>query len=64
MVNKDEVKGKAENLKGRAKQAVGAATGNKDLEAKGSSERVAGATLEKVGRAKRKMKDLHEDNED
>ena len=53
----NEGKGKLENLKGRVKQAVGAATGNKKMEAEGAAERVKGAVEEKVGEAKRKLKD-------
>ena len=48
-MNKDELKGKLENLKGRAKAAVGAMTGNKQQEAEGHAERFAGAAREKVG---------------
>jgi uncharacterized protein YjbJ (UPF0337 family) len=50
----DEIKGKMENLKGRAKQAVGAAIGNKKLEAEGAGERIAGSAEEKLAEAKRK----------
>jgi uncharacterized protein YjbJ (UPF0337 family) len=53
MANEDEVKGKFENLKGRAKQAAGAVTGDKSLEAEGLGERVKGAVREKVGEIKR-----------
>jgi len=48
-MNKDELKGKLENLKGRAKAAVGAVTGNKQQEAEGHAERFTGAAREKVG---------------
>ena len=41
MPNKDEVKG-------RAKQATGVLTGDKDLEREGKVDRVAGAVKEKV----------------
>lgn len=50
-----QVKGKAQNLKGRAKQAVGAMTGNKELEAKGAVERAKGAVEELAGKAQRKL---------
>lgn len=56
MPNDDEVKGKFENLKGRAKQAAGAVTGDKSLEAEGLGERVKGAVKEKVGEIKRESK--------
>ena len=64
MANDDEIKGKFENLKGRAKQAVGAATGNKSLEAEGLGERVKGAVREKVGEVKRAAKTTPPDDED
>jgi uncharacterized protein YjbJ (UPF0337 family) len=49
----NEAKGKVENLKGRAKQAAGAVTGNKSLEAEGLGERVKGAVKEKIGQVER-----------
>jgi uncharacterized protein YjbJ (UPF0337 family) len=51
-MNKDELKGKMENLKGRAKEAVGAVTGNKRTEAEGVVDRGKGAVQEKYGEAK------------
>jgi uncharacterized protein YjbJ (UPF0337 family) len=62
MINKHEVKGKAENLKGRVKEAAGVVSGNKEHELKGGAERTAGATMEKLGQAKRELKNLHEAN--
>jgi uncharacterized protein YjbJ (UPF0337 family) len=47
-MNKDQIKGKAENIKGRVKQAVGALTGDKHREADGLIDRVEGAAREKV----------------
>ena len=51
-MNKDQIKGKAENIKGRVKQAAGALTGDKRQEADGLVDRVAGAVREKVGGAR------------
>jgi uncharacterized protein YjbJ (UPF0337 family) len=51
-MNKDQVKGKIENLKGRAKEAAGALTGNKHRQADGLIDRVQGAVREKVGEAR------------
>jgi uncharacterized protein YjbJ (UPF0337 family) len=51
-MNKDQLKGKAENLKGRAKEAAGALTGNKKTQAEGLAERAGGALREKVGQVK------------
>lgn len=53
----DEMKGKLENLKGRAKQAAGAVTADKGMEAEGAAERIKGSVKEKLGEARRKLKD-------
>jgi uncharacterized protein YjbJ (UPF0337 family) len=50
-MNKDQLKGKLENLKGRAKQAAGSLSGHKETEAEGAVDRIAGAAREKVGDA-------------
>jgi len=51
-MNKDQIKGKAENIKGRIKEAAGALTGNKERQAEGLVDRVQGAAREKVGQAR------------
>lgn len=51
-MNDDQLKGKAENLKGRVKDAAGALTGNKQTQAEGVIDRVKGAVREKVGDVK------------
>lgn len=51
-MNKEELKGKARNLKGRAKRAVGALTGNAKLEAEGAADQLAGAGQEKIAQAR------------
>jgi len=48
-MNKDQLKGKAENLKGRVKEAFGAVTGDKKKQASGEIDRAGGAVREKVG---------------
>jgi uncharacterized protein YjbJ (UPF0337 family) len=64
-MNKDELKGKAENLKGRAKQAYGAVTGDKGKEAEGLVDRVSGAVREKVGKTEREVsRDVSRDEEE
>jgi uncharacterized protein YjbJ (UPF0337 family) len=63
MPNDDQVKGKWDNLKGRAKEAAGALTGNKKLEAEGAAERVKGAAQEKVGEAERKIAEANRANQ-
>jgi len=54
-MNSDELKGKLENLKGRAKEAFGSLSGNKKAEAEGLADRVEGAAREKVGEAKEEI---------
>jgi uncharacterized protein YjbJ (UPF0337 family) len=69
-MNKDELHGKMENLKGRAKEAAGAVTGNKQRQAEGLAERVEGAVREKIGKVKDEVKRKvepspdHEDSHD
>jgi len=60
-MNRDELEGKKENLKGRVKEAAGVLTGNKDLEAEGSDERAGGAVQEDLGRARRRVGEAIED---
>jgi uncharacterized protein YjbJ (UPF0337 family) len=64
-MNKDELKGKMENLKGRAKEAIGSLSGNKEKQAEGMAERIKGAGQEKVGEAKREVsRDVSQDIEE
>ncbi len=51
-MNKDQIDGKAQNIKGRVKEAAGALTGNKGKQADGLADRVAGAVRGKVGDVK------------
>jgi uncharacterized protein YjbJ (UPF0337 family) len=54
-MNRDEVEGKKQNLKGRIKEAAGTLTGNQDLESEGASERADGEVQEEIGKARRKI---------
>ena len=47
--------GKVDKLKGRAKQAIGRATGNKKLERKGRRERTIGELKDRAGKFERKV---------
>ena len=49
-MNKDEIKGKAQNVKGRVKEAAGTLTGNPELESEGASERARARSARKRGR--------------
>lgn len=57
MWNKDERNGKAEQVKGRVKQAVGDLTGNPTLKVEGQVDEVAGKVQASVGHARRKVGD-------
>jgi uncharacterized protein YjbJ (UPF0337 family) len=60
-MNKDEIQGKAENIKGRVKEAAGTLTGNERLESEGASERAEGEVREGAGTARRKIGEAVED---
>jgi uncharacterized protein YjbJ (UPF0337 family) len=54
-MNRDELEGKKENIKGRIKEAAGTLTGNEDLESEGADERAEGEAREQIGKATRKV---------
>jgi uncharacterized protein YjbJ (UPF0337 family) len=60
-MNRDELEGKKENIKGRIKEAAGTLTGDKDLENEGADERARGAAKEQIGRTRRKVGEAVED---
>ena len=47
--------GKADQMKGKAKEAVGDLTGNEDLKSEGKADRHAGEAKEKVGKVEEKV---------
>jgi len=47
--------GKTDQMKGKAKEAVGDLTGNKDLKSEGKADRQAGEVKEKVGQVEEKV---------
>jgi uncharacterized protein YjbJ (UPF0337 family) len=53
---KQRAKGKAEELKGRAKQSAGRATGRQGTEARGAAEATKGKTKNALGRAQSAVK--------
>jgi uncharacterized protein YjbJ (UPF0337 family) len=55
---------KADDLKGRAKEAVGDLTDNPDLKREGKSDRAAGKVKEKLSDAKDKLEDVVDDVKD
>ena len=53
----DDAQNKADDLKGRAKEAAGSVTGNDDLKAEGQSDQGIAAVREKVTEVADKVKD-------
>ncbi|TMJ85342.1 MAG: CsbD family protein [Alphaproteobacteria bacterium] len=49
MVDKDRIKGSAEQAKGKVKEWVGKATGDKKTETKGKADQVGGKVRNAVG---------------
>jgi uncharacterized protein YjbJ (UPF0337 family) len=60
-MNREELEGKKENVKGRVKEAAGTLTGNEDLESEGAAEREHGALRQETGKARRKLGEAIED---
>ena len=56
VVDKDKVKGKAEQLKGKVEQAVGKATGSEETQARGEVDEAKGKAREKVADVKGEVK--------
>ncbi|WP_036241321.1 CsbD family protein [Mesorhizobium sp. STM 4661] len=56
MVNKDQVAGVAKQVKGSVKQAAGKATGNRQTEAEGAADKIAGKVQKTYGDVKDKVR--------
>ncbi|WP_420133721.1 CsbD family protein [Rhodopseudomonas sp.] len=56
-MDKDRIEGKATELKGSIKEAIGKITGSDDLKAEGKADQLAGKAQAKVGEAKDAVKD-------
>lgn len=54
-MNKDEIKGTAEQLKGKAKQGIGELTGDEQLREEGAADEASGEARKDVGEVKRKV---------
>lgn len=54
-MNRDELKGKAQAVKGKVKQAAGDLTDNPTLRDAGVADEVAGKTQDAFGRGRRKV---------
>lgn len=53
-MNRDELEGKAEALKGKSKQALGDLTDNEEMKNEGEADEIAGDTQDAIGRGRRK----------
>ena len=60
-MNRDEMKGKTDQLKGKIKQAAGDLTDNERLHDEGVVDEAAGDVQEGFGRGKRKIGEAIED---
>ena len=56
-MNKEQVKGTAKDIAGKAQQKVGEAIGSKEQQAKGVSKQVEGKTEKAYGDVKESVKD-------
>lgn len=60
-MNRDELEGKAEALKGKVKQATGDLTDDPNLHDEGVADEAAGKTQDTLGHARRKVGEAVED---
>ena len=60
-MNKDELDGKTDRLKGEIKQGVGKVTGDQKLHDEGVADEAAGRVEEGFGKARRKVGDAIHD---
>jgi uncharacterized protein YjbJ (UPF0337 family) len=60
-MNRDELKGKGDQLKGKVKQGVGDLTDNDRLRGEGQADEAAGNVQEGFGRGRRKVGEAIED---
>ena len=56
-MNDDQVKGRANQVKGTIKEKTGQVTGNRDLEDEGATDKASGKVQSGVGDAKEEVKD-------
>jgi uncharacterized protein YjbJ (UPF0337 family) len=60
-MNRDELEGKGDQLKGKIKQGVGDMTGNERMKDEGVADEAAGDVQEGFGRGRRKVGEAIED---
>lgn len=56
-MNKDQIKGRGNEAKGKVKEVVGRAVGNKEMETKGAVEKTKGKVQSAYGDVKEDIKD-------
>ena len=56
-MNDDQMKGRADQVKGTIKEKTGQVTGNRDLEDEGTADKASGKVQSGYGDAKEKVKD-------
>lgn len=61
MKYEDEVKGKGKQVKGAVKEELGKLTGDRNLEDRGTADRVEGDVQQGFGKTKRKIGEAVED---
>ena len=61
MWNKDEMRGKADRIKGGVKKKAGELRGNEDLRNEGEADEAAGRVEEGFGKGRRKVGDAIKD---
>ena len=59
--NRDEIKGKVDQVKGQAKESVGRVVNDRDLENEGRGDQAGGEIREGFGTARRKVGEAIED---
>ncbi|HWR12515.1 MAG TPA: CsbD family protein [Rectinemataceae bacterium] len=57
-MNKDQVNGRIDEVKGKVKEAIGIAVGDKKLEKKGKAKRIKGAIQAEFGDVKAEIKKI------
>jgi len=60
-MNKDEIQGKVEQVKGKIKEGIGNATDDDELVGEGQADQAVGTVQEGYGRARRKVGEAIED---
>ncbi|MCU1306557.1 MAG: CsbD-like protein [Acidobacteriaceae bacterium] len=60
-MDKDRIKGKAQDIKGRAKRQVGEWTGDEELQAEGTAEQAGGKVQNIAGKVKDAVRNVKDD---